>query len=102
MFFMTQAQGQTQDAQNAQQSEYPANAESGYNESRESASGDETQTSQLADSWRPADDPAIEQVGGTTHSGEEEPGRSEQDGKTRGSGEETSDTRGQGATNGSV
>ena len=44
---MTQAQGQTQDAQNAQQREYPASAESGYNETQGGASGDDTQTDQL-------------------------------------------------------
>jgi len=81
---MTQAQRQTQDAQNAQQSEYPANAESGYNETQGNASGDDSQTDQLPDSWRPGEDPAIEQAGGTTQSTEEEPGRSQQDGKAQG------------------
>jgi len=94
---MTRPQRQTQDAQDAQQSEYPANAESGYNETQKSASGDDTQTDQLPDSWRPSEDPAIEQAGGTTQSTEEEPGRSQQDGKAQGAGRETVETPGQGA-----
>ena len=94
---MTQAQGQTQDAQNAQQSEYPASAESGYNETQGGASGDDTQTDQLPDSWRPTEDPAIEQAGGTTQSTEEEPGRSQQDGKAQGASGDTEPSRGQGA-----
>jgi hypothetical protein len=95
---MTQEQGQTQDAQTAQQSEYPANSESGYNETQGSASGDESQTNQVGDSWRPTEDPAIEQAGGTTQSTEEEPGRSQQDGKAQGAGRETVETRGRSAT----
>ena len=86
---MTQAQGQTQDAQNAQQSEYPANVGSGNSEAQASASGDDTQTSQRDDSWRPAEDPAIEQAGGITQPAEEEPGRSQQDGKAHGAGTDT-------------
>ena len=86
---MTQAQGQTQDAQNAQQSEYPANARSSNDETEKSASGDDTQTDQLAASWRPVDDPAIEQAGGTTQSDEAEPVRSQQDGKAQRAGTDT-------------
>jgi hypothetical protein len=93
---MTQRQHQTQDAQNAQQSEYPANAESGHNETQPRGSGDDTQTDQLPESWRPKEDPAIEQAGGTTQTTEGEPGRSQQDGKTRGQGEETAPTSGPG------
>jgi hypothetical protein len=100
--FMTQAQGQTQDAQNAQQREYPANAESGYNETQGSATGDETQASQLNASWRPTEDPAIEQAGGTTQSSEEEPGRSQQDGKAQGAGEDAIETPGQGSASSGV
>ncbi len=94
---MAQEQGQTQDAQNAQQSEYPANAGSGYNETQGSASGDDTQTNQLDESWRPKEDPAIEQAGGTRQSTEEEPGRSQQDGKSHGADTDTEPTHGQGA-----
>lgn len=81
---MTQTQRQTQDAQNAQQREYPASAGSDPNEPEKSASGDDTQTNQLEDSWRPADDPAIEQAGGITQSAEGESSRSHQDGTTQG------------------
>jgi len=94
---MAQEQGQTQDAQNAQQSEYPANAESGYNETQGRASDDGSQTNQVGDSWRPTEDPAIEQAGGTTQSTEEEPGRSQLDGKAQGAGEDAIETAGQGA-----
>lgn len=86
---MTQPQGQTQHAQNAQQSEYPANAQDGHQENEKSASGDDTQVDQLGDSWRPAEDSAIEQAGGITQSTEGEPGRSQQDGKAQGVGTDT-------------
>ena len=99
---MTQTQRQTQDAQNAQQSEYPANAESGYKETQGGASGDDTQTSQLDESWRPADDPAIEQAGGITQSTEGEPGRSQQDGKTQDAGTDTEPQSARGPDNNSV
>ncbi|MBV9242973.1 MAG: hypothetical protein JO314_13295 [Acidobacteria bacterium] len=95
---MTQPQGQTQDAQNALQNEYPANAGSGYNETQGNASGDDTQTSQLDDSWRPTEDPAIEQAGGTTQSTEGEPGRSQQDGKAHGASTDTEPQQGRTAT----
>ena len=72
---MTQQQGQTQDQQNELQNEYPASADTGRRESRAPASGDDTQT----DSWRPTEDPAIEQAGGITQTTEGEPGRSQQD-----------------------
>lgn len=94
---MSQEQGQTQDQQTQLQNEYPANAESGYNETQGPANSDDTQTEPTNNSWRPSDDPAIEQAGGITQSTEEEPGRSQQDGKAQGTDEETARTQGQGA-----
>jgi len=96
VFFMTQQQGQNQDQQNALQNEFPAGANSSGNEAPEPARGD-TQTSQRADSWRPSEDPAIEQAGGITQPQEGEPGRSQQDGQTRSSATDTEASRGQGA-----
>ena len=94
---MQQAQGQTQDAQNALQSEYPANEESGYNETQGGATEGDKLTTYNDESWRPGEDPAIEQAGGTTQATEEEPGRSQQDGKAQGASGDTEPSRGQGA-----
>jgi len=94
---MSQEQGQTQDQQNDLQNAYPANEESGYNETQGGAvsgTGDDTQTEP---SWRPSDEPAIEQAGGTTQATEDEPGRSQQDGRAQGSGDDTVESQGQGA-----
>jgi hypothetical protein len=93
---MQQAQGQTQDAQNALQSEYPANEEAGYKETQGRAT-DDSANNIKDESWRPSDDPAIEQAGGTTRSSEEEPGRSQQDGKAQGVNNDTEPTHGEGA-----
>jgi hypothetical protein len=96
---MSQQQGQTQDQQTQLQNEYPASADSGYSETQGPANGDDTQVEQRDDSWRPSEDPAIEQAGGITQSTEEEPGRSQQDGKAQGEEGDTSRTHGQGAGN---
>ena len=94
---MTQSQGQTQNAQNAQQSQYPANEESGYNETQGGASAGDTQTHHVDESWRPTEARPIEQAGGTTQATEGEPGRSQQDGKAQGTGDDTVESFGQGA-----
>lgn len=94
---MMQQQGQTQEEQTELQNEYPANAESGYNETQGPAGSDSAQTSQGSQPWRPSEESAIEQAGGITQSTEEEPGRSQQDGKAQGTDEETAHTDGQGA-----
>jgi hypothetical protein len=86
---MTQGQRQTQDAQNAQQREYPASAGAGNKDTQRRASGDDSQTDQLPESWRPNEDTAIEQAGGTTQTTEGEPGRSQQDGRTSNGGNES-------------
>ena len=98
---MQQAQGQTQDAQNALQSEYPANEGSGYNETQGGTS-DDSSNNIKDESWRPSEDPAIEQAGGTTQSTEEEPGRSQQDGKTQGASTDTEPSSAQGVGGGNA
>ena len=84
---------QDQQHQTQLQNEYPAGAESSYNETQGPADGADTRTDVRDEAWRPADDPAIEQAGGTT-SKEEEPGRSDLDGKAQGSATDTEPTLG--------
>jgi len=76
---MSQQQGQDQEQQNALQNEFPASANADTSTEPEPARGD-TQTSQRADSWRPAEDPAIEQAGGITQPSDVEPTRDQQRG----------------------
>src|SRR5437660_1008673 len=91
---MTQQQGQDQDQQNALQSEFPASTSSNKNETPEPARG-ETQTSQRADSWRPSEDPAIEQAGGITQPVEAEPDGDQQQSNAQESRTDTEQSKGQ-------
>ena len=102
---MSQEQGQTQDQQNDLQNAYPANEESGYNETQggaENGSDGERRRDHVQEAWRPGDERSIEQAGGTTQATEDEPGRSQQDGRAQGSGEDTVESQGQGAGSGGV